>query len=846
MPQAKLRIPDLILMSKIQTILYRLSAVLLLLQATACSNLRYLKEGESLYTGSEVHVTDTLLTKSQRKNLTGQLEGAIRPKPNSTFLKMRLKLTIYNLAGEPRSEKGLRNWLREKLGEPPVLGSEMNVRQNTLLLTNYLQNRGFFVATVAGDKKTEDKKTTGFFEVVTGPQSRLRKVNYDIPNDSSQLARFIEGAADSSMLKPGDPYNLDMIIAERERIDNYLKNKGYYYFNPDFIFLQADTGTGTNEVDLTLFLKDAQIPRNAYKRYRINEVVVLPNYRLNSNATSQAGSRRTGTARRAAANSSVDTTRDADTTDSVDSVAHSRSATVDRVDAIGNTDTATTQVAARINRRGADTTDMGDFKVVARQHQYRPVVFRQALQLTEGEIYNLRDQNLSLNRLVSLNSFKFIKNEFTQVRGGDSDLLNLTYMLTPYPSKSWNIDLSGFSQNDSRGGIRGSVGWRHRNLFKGAEQFNIKLSGSFEAQYGGQTQRPNSYNFGLESNLMVPRLIVPFFNLEPTGLFIPKTIFSVGYNYTLMMQNYQINALSFAAGYNWKESAVKDHKLFPFNLTFVRTDTLGNADQINFNDVSNLIFNGVILGPTYEFIYNTQLGPRPLRNNFYFSGLIDLSGNLLGLSQGAALDKEPRRIFGSAYAQYIKVQTDFRFYHNFTKTRVLAARLLLGYGYAYGNSYTLPNVKQFFAGGSSSLRGFSSRLVGPGTFNEQYLSGTRRFIEILGDAKLESSVEFREKIYSFIHGAVFADAGNVWLLRDNPQFPGGRLSKRFLNELGVDVGLGLRFDFSILVLRLDAAIPVRKPWYPAGDRWRFGDIDFGDPDWRSGNMFFNLAIGYPF
>src|SRR5690606_5011386 len=251
-------------------------------------------------------------------------------------------------------------------------------------------------------------------------------------------------------------------------------------------------------------------------------------------------------------------------------------------------------------------------------------------------------------------------------------------MLTPYPRKSWNIDLSGFSQNDSRGGLRGSIGWRHRNMSKGAEQFNIKLSGSFEAQYGGQTQRPNSYNVGVESNLIVPRLIVPFFDLEPTGLFIPKTLFSVGYNYTLMMQNYQINALSFAAGYNWKESAVKDHKLFPFNLTFVRTDTLGNADQINFNDVSNLIFNGVILGPTYEFIYNTQLGLRPLRNKFYFSGLIDLSGILLGLSQGAALDKEPRRIFGSAYAQYIKVQTDFRFYHNFTKTRVLAARLLLG------------------------------------------------------------------------------------------------------------------------------------------------------------------------
>lgn len=787
---------------------YRIAGILLILQATACSNLRYLKEGESLYTGSQVELTDTFLTKSQRKNLTSELDAAIRPKPNTTFLKMRLKLTMYNLAGEPKSEKGFRKWLREKFGEPPVLGQEMNVQQNALLLTNYLQNRGFFAVEVAGEKKTEDKKTKGMFTVATGFQSRLRQVNYDIPDDSSRLARYIERSADSSLLKPGDPYNLDMIISERERIDNQLKNIGYYYFNPDFIFLQVDTGIGNHQVDLRLYLKDAQIPKNAYRQYRIQDVVVLPNYRISNNNNATGNNRRGDSTVRGA-------------------------------------DTNVVSIRAR-SRRHVDTIDNQDFKIVGRQQQYRPVVFKQALQLKEGELYSLRDQNLTLNRLVSLNSFKFIKNEFTPVRNDESGLLNLTYMLTPYPRKSWNVDLSGFSQNDSRGGVRGSIGWRHRNLFKGAEQFNIKLSGSFEAQYGGQTQRPNSYNFGLESNLQVPRLMVPFFNFQPIGLFIPKTIFSVGYNYTLMMRNYQINALNFAAGYNWKESAIKDHKLYPFNLTFVRTDTLGSADSVNFTDVSNLIFNGVILGPTYEFIYNTQLNTKPQRNNFYFSGLIDLSGNLIGLAQGSSLDETPKKIFGSNYAQYIKLQTDFRYYHNFTKTRVLAARLLLGYGYAYGNSYTLPNVKQFFAGGSSSLRGFSSRLMGPGTFNEQYLYGTRRFIEILGDAKLESSIEFREKLYSFIDGAIFMDAGNIWLLRDNPQFPGGKLSGSFLNELGVDLGLGLRLDFSILILRLDLALPVRKPWYPEGARWRFSDINFADKTWRNNNLFFNLAIGYPF
>src|SRR5690606_41817675 len=133
------------------------------------------------------------------------------------------------------------------------------------------------------------------------------------------------------------------------------------------------------------------------------------------------------------------------------------------------------------------------------KYQLRLILFSQALKIKNVEYYNIHQQNLSLHRLVSLNSFKFIKNEFTPVPNTNENLLQLTYMLTPYPRKSWNIDLSGFSQNDSRGGIRGSIGWRHRNMFKGAEQFNIKLSGSFEAQYGGQTQRPNADKIGITS-----------------------------------------------------------------------------------------------------------------------------------------------------------------------------------------------------------------------------------------------------------------------------------------------------------------------------------------------------------
>lgn len=773
--------------------IYRSLLVLYVVQALSCSNSRYLGDNESLYLGSKVKITDTFVAKKDKSVLETELSEAVRPKPNASFLGIRLKLTLYNIAGVPKKEKGFRNWLRNKIGEPPVLGSDVNINGNNKVMVNILQNYGYFGAEVTGAKETKKKKTYAHFDVATGPRTYVRNVLYE-KSDSSQLARDIVDNESKSLLKAGDPYSLQAIKDERLRIDNILKNKGYYYFSPEFILVDADTGAGPQLVDLVVKMKYNEMPRNAYKQYRINSVTVFPNYRLSSNTNRNA---RTAT----------DTLRRAP--------------------------------------KKEDTLVYDNFKVIDRQHLYRPYVFYQAMQFEPGELYNKKDQNISLNRLVTLGAFKFVKNEFAIVKDSTRNLLDVSYLLTPYARKSIGGEIGGYTQNDTRGGIRGSVSWRNKNIFKGAEIFTIKLSGSMEAQFGGSnSQRPNAYNAGLEANLNIPRFVLPFLSIKPSGMYIPRTIISAAYNYSLRSGFYQINALSFGYGFNWKEEIRKDHKLYPFNITFVRTDTLDNSKSQSFN-LSNLVFNGIIFGPTYEYTFNSQLDGVRRRSNYYFNGLIDLSGNLVGLAQGTSLEN-PKKIFGSNYAQYLKAQVDFRYYFNLTPKTVLAARALFGYGYAYGNSSRLPNIKQFFSGGSSSLRGFPSRLVGPGTFNEQYLKGTDSLIEILGDIKAEFSVEYRAKLYKFIEGGAFVDAGNVWMLRDNPTFPGGKFTGSFYKELAVDAGLGLRFDFSILLLRLDFAFPIRKPWYPEGQRWRFDDIHFGDPDWRKQNLFFNLAIGYPF
>ena len=773
---------------------------------SSCSNTRYLSGNETLYVGNKISVEDSVLSKKTKKTLEDEISDVIRPKPNSSFLGIRFKLFIYNVAGKTKKEKGLRAGLKRKFGEAPVLGTDVDVNVNSTIITNYLENQGYLHALAIGDKTTKKKRTKAVFEVRPGAQSTLKSVALYEYNDSLKIANDIKKILRTSFLKPGDAYSLDLIEKERQRISDNLKIYGYYYFNPDYLLLIADTGVGNNQIDLTLKLKLREMPPNAFYPFTINDVVIVSNYRLQNK----------------------------------------RNKNYPKQKMIDSLDSQKPKVLPE-PKKGivvGDTIIYNDFKLVDKERNFKPKVFDQAMQLKPGELYNKSDQNLALNRLVTLGTFRFVKNEFTPVEDSSKHLLNLTYLLTPAPKKAISFELGGFSKDDNKLGTRATISWRNRNFLKGAELFTVKPSAGLELQYGGGQSRPSTYNFGIETSLNIPRFIVPFVKIKPSGMFIPRTLVNLKYDYTFKANYYKINTYSLGIGYNWKEDIMKDHKLFPINIAYVKTDTL-NKDSLSNVNLSNLIYNGLIIGPSYEYTYNSQLGA-PRKDNFYFFGAADFSGNVLGLVQGAGLNKSERKILNTPYAQYVKLQTDFRYYHDFSSTSSIAARLYLGFGYPYGNSTSLPNIKQFFSGGSSSLRGFASRLVGPGTFNESFDHNNNSYVEMLGDMKGEFNVEWRKGIYRFIKVALFLDAGNIWLLRDNPDFPGGTISKGFYKELAADAGLGLRLDFSILILRLDFGIPIRKPWYPEGQRWRLDDIHFGDPSWRKENLILNIAIGYPF
>jgi outer membrane protein assembly factor BamA len=228
-------------------------------------------------------------------------------------------------------------------------------------------------------------------------------------------------------------------------------------------------------------------------------------------------------------------------------------------------------------------------------------------------------------------------------------------------------------------------------------------------------------------------------------------------------------------------------------------------------------------------------------NNFYFNGNVDFSNNIVGILSGANINKGKQIFaFGVPLSQYMRFEADFRHFLNFGPDNMLASRIVAGIGISYGNSTTMPFVKEFFAGGTNDIRAFRSRALGPGSYYAGNPNTTPLLPDQPGDIKLEMNVEYRAKLSRLLHWAIFADAGNVWTLREDTSRPGAVFTPHFLNDIAAGLGTGLRFDFSILILRVDVAVPVRYPWLPDGEKWAFGkttDIS---------NWVLNLAIGYPF
>jgi len=756
--------------------------IVIILLFSACSNLKYLPEGSRLYTGATVEVKDSNLTRKQRKSLESELQALTRPRPNKKFLGMRIKLTAYNIAGNPKKEKSPAGLLKNKIGEPPVLVNELNVDFNEQVLESNLQNQGYFKSTVTGDTTLTEKTGHVTYSAFTGPQYKIKEVHF--PGDSVGIDQKIREVSGYSLLKPGDPFNLDVIKSERDRIDAYLKEQGYYYFGPDLLIVDADSTEGAYQVNLFVHTK-SDSPAPALVPYHINDIYVTTDYSLRNES-----------------------------------------------------DTSWNKAK-----------EFQGVKVRDRRNRFDPRLFRNTILFHTGDLYTRTRHNRTLNRLITLGTFRFVKNRFEAVPGADSAVLNSYYYLTPSPKKSLQVEVNANTKSNNLTGSQLTIGWKNRNTFKRAELFTIDATGGFEVQYSGQFRGYNTYRGGIEANLLFPRFVIPFVKWNTTGGFVPNTNVKLGYDLLNKNKLYTLNSFRAALEYSWKESAFKEHKVAPININYVQpiNVTQEYIDSAAKNPLLNkAIEEQFILGSAYTFTYN-PINTGVFRTGLYFMGNVDISGNVAGLVSGANVkDGKQVNIFGAPFSQYIKGEADIRYYIQTGKQSAWANRLILGLGYPYGNSTSLPFIKQFFIGGNNSIRAFRSRSLGPGSYiGPNY--GTAAFLpDQSGDIKMELNSELRGRLFSIVHGALFVDAGNIWLYNADSTRPGAQFSKDFLNEFAVGAGAGIRFDISFLVLRLDLAIPLRKPFLEPGKRWVIDQINFSDATWRKQNIIFNLAIGYPF
>jgi outer membrane protein assembly factor BamA len=751
----------------------------------ACSGIKYLKPGDKLYTGADINLESVnKIDKKNKRLIVSTAKEAVRIKPNKSYLGMRPKLWMFESAGEDPKTK-LKKWL-QKNGEAPVLMSSIKPGAVSAIIDARIFNIGVFKGFT--EFNIVEKKNTARVIYTTHVHEpyTVNEYHYAISDDS--ISQIVLAEKEKSIIKPGEKYNLDLLKGERIRIDGLLKDKGYFYFSPDYLLFKADTSAVNHTVDLKLSLKDS-IPENALTVYHINNVFIDQGYSL--------------------------TTLISD----------------------GKKDTVRYHNGVFLGNKS--------------EMNIKPKVILRSVYLRKNEIYSRKNHNITLNRLMSMGNFKFIQVKFTESDTTAAGFLNATILMTPFPKYTISAEMELVSKSNNYTGPRMNLSLQNRNTFKGAELLNLKMAGSFEVQLSGKNKNLFSYTWNPQLELHLPFFLVPFKINRANSIYIPKTRFLLSYNFLKRVNYFDMSTFQFIYGYNWKKDIRQEHEFNPINVSYtsIGNQSVAFTELLSSNPYLKKSYEEqFIAGGSYSYTYNEQVVPGK-KVQFFFHLTSELAGNVFSLTKIIAGDKissdYPAKVIGSIYSQYARLSIDGRGFYNFTDKNKLALRIFAGVAKPYGNSSTMPYTKQFFSGGPNSVRAYPINSLGPGTYHQNF--DNLNFLQLGGDVKLEMNAEYRFTIFRFFKGALFADAGNVWLLKSNPSTTGSSFSfSRFSEELAVGAGIGLRIDVSFFIVRFDLAMPLRNPWLDKDHRWVINQINIGSAAWRSDNLILNVAIGYPF
>lgn len=751
---------------------------------SSCNINRYVPEGKYLVKKNNVVITE----KDTEISKSG-LSSYIALKPYKNFFQTNFPFwTYYQAETHPNSKFWI--WMNKSFGKEPVYYDKSEADRSAQQMMLYLNKVGYFHSEVTHTMQPKRKRAEIKYIVTPTEPYRINKIDYVI-NDSI-MERYIMRDEEKFPLHVGDIYNEFALSNQREIITERLRNSGYYYFNRNNITYEVDSNFMNHSLAITMKIAKDEV---SHKRYTVNSISIYPNYsllRMNEQPTDSAS--------------------------------------------------LTVTMGRRNYPNKLDFYYFGKPRV-------KPQTFTQSIQVLNGRTYNLRSVTSTYQALSNLKLFNNINITFDSVpnNGNSLNLLDCKITMQQSEVNSFTIQAEG-TKSDSDLGIRGGLSYTNKNIFKGAEIFQISLKGGFEAQkiYDfTDTLKSKSFNtreLGVTARLLFPKFLSPIPMRNFARDYQPTTTIALGFN-SQVKYYYSRYITSFSFSYDWKSNARIRHTLSPIHLNSVKLSNINPIFQSYLDLETNQrkkdqYTNHLIFGARYSFIYNTQNINRST-SFIYFSANLESSGNLLSLFNKTKLiteDNGIHEIFGIRYAQYLRGSFDFRQHIKLGESTWLVFRQSIGMGLPYGNSDDLPFERSFYAGGANSLRGWTYHNVGPGGFNPQN-SG----LEKIGDMQLELNMEYRFPIYKIFNGAVFVDAGNVWTYKPNPATPNSEFKfNSFYKQIAMDAGLGARLDVSFLILRLDFAYAMRNPYIgESGSYWRFNE-----PMLK--NLNFNIGIGYPF
>lgn len=755
-------------------------AILLSLLATAgCSTTSRIPADELLYTGLKGIKYENSDSVKLPDGLKSSIRSTVDVPPNNYWKlvgwRYPFPLGLWVYNNWSNPPKGFKHWIYEKLVEEPVLVSDVRPEIRTKMLDQLLDNNGYFSGVTSYTLNKAKNPKKASVSYTVYPGEPYHIDSMELLPDTTELFRLIDSFARR------DSYLLSGMRYSTDSLSDARIRITNKIRNRGYYFFQPSY--------IEYLADTVQTPGKVAMRMILSSKI--PDFCLRKYSTGHI------------------------------------TVNIQRANGGGTPDT--------LQYPGVTIVQMMPSRLRRR-------ILPECIRFRPGRTFSVRDMNRTQTYLSRLGIFSGINIEAVPdtLSSPDDPRLDVLINCTFDKPLEVTVEANATSKSNSYIGPGLILGITNRNIFGGGEQLSVKFNGSYEWQTGSGRKGGifNSYETGITASLAIPRLIAP--KIVPRSRFqLNWTRFQLNADLLNRPHYFRMAQFNMSMTYDWRIRRHVQVSFTPLKLTYTKLmNTTEVFDSImDANQAVALSFRSQYIPQMmYSYTYDRAIN-RDNLINWQFS--VQEAGNLFWCLYELAGKHGEKKLFGTPFSQFIKGTTQLVYNRRLTGDHWLVSRVAVGAAHAYANASQVPYAEQFYVGGANSIRAFTVRSIGPGSYRAPEGTPEDNFDQT-GTFKFEANLEYRFPIFGPLHGAAFIDAGNVWLLKDDPQRPGGKLQgSTFLRDLALGTGVGLRFDIGMLVLRGDLGIGIHAP-YNTGHGGYYNMPSFGK------SLAFHLAIGYPF